>query len=35
MSSNSNKAGYTANLVTCRWVGAVIEKVTRGFEQVQ
>ena len=23
-----NKAGYTATLVACRWVGAVLEKVT-------
>ena len=24
-----NKAGYTATPVTCRWAGAVLEKVTR------
>ena len=28
-----NKAGYTANLVACGWVGAVLEKVTSAFGQ--
>ena len=30
-----NKAGYTATLVACGWVGAMIEKVTGAFGQEQ
>ena len=30
-----NKAGYTATLVACGWVGAVLEKVTRASGQEQ
>ena len=26
---STNKAGYTATLVACRWAGAVLQKVTR------
>ena len=26
-----NKARYTAALVTCGWVGAVLQRVTRAF----
>ena len=29
----SNKAGYTATLVACGWVGAVLKKVTRASGQ--
>ena len=32
---NGNKAGYTATLVACGWAGAVMEKVTGAFGQVQ
>ena len=31
---NTNKAGYTATPVACRWAGAIFE-VTRSFRQEQ
>ena len=34
-SLTTNKAGYTATLVTCGWAGALLEKVTRAFGREQ
>ena len=30
---STNKAGYTATLVACRWAGAVMEKVLAALGQ--
>ena len=35
MRVKTNKVGYTAYLVACGWVGAMMEKVTGAFGQVR